>query len=316
MSGYVYTFGETMGLYRTTELGGLETATDAKIGVGGADSNVAIGVRRLGIDAKWTGRIGDDGLGRRVIRELLAEGVDVHAIIDPGAPTGLMLKEKRTADTTRVYFYRRDSAGSRLDKFDLDPEAIRRAAVLHVTGITASISASGERAVLAAIEMAREAGVPVSFDVNHRASLWPSGDPGLLYRRIATMSDILFAGEDEARLIVPRHDGDASDLAEYLAGLGPREVIVKLGAAGATGLINGIPFHQDAHRIQVVDSVGAGDAFVAGYLAARVLGAAPHERIDLATAAGAFACLGPGDWESLPRREDLRLLGAPEPVSR
>ena len=316
MTGYVYTFGETMGLYRTTELGGLETASDAKIGVGGADSNVAIGVRRLGVDAMWTGRVGNDGLGRRVARELRAEAVDVHAIVDPAAPTGLMLKEKRTADTTRVYFYRQHSAGSRIDESDLDHDSIRRAAILHVTGITASISATGERAVFAAIETARAAGVPVSFDVNHRSSLWPSGDPGLLYRRIATMSDILFAGEDEARLIVPRHDEDASDLAGYLTGLGPKEVIVKLGAAGASGLINGIPFHQDAHRIQVVDSVGAGDAFVAGYLAARVLGSEPTERIHLATVAGAFACLGPGDWESLPRTEDLRLLSASEPVSR
>lgn len=316
MSGYVYTFGETMGLIRTTELGGLETVTDAKIAVGGADSNVAIGLRRLGIDAHWTGRVGDDGLGRRVIRELHAEGVGVHAIVDDAAPTGLMLKEKRTADTTRVYFYRRGSAGSRLRPADLDEELISGAAVLHVTGITASLSESGERTVFAAIDTARRAGVPVAFDVNHRASLWTGGDPGDLYRRIAVLSDIVFAGDDEARLLIPGAESSPSHLARALADLGPAEVVVKLGADGSTGVIDGIPFHRPAVPVRVVDSVGAGDAFVAGYLAARVAGAPASERIELATTAGAFACLGPGDWESLPRLDDLRLLHALEPVHR
>ncbi|MCS5717690.1 sugar kinase [Herbiconiux sp. CPCC 205763] len=316
MTGYLYTFGETMALYRTTESGGLETVTDAKLGIGGADSNVAIGARRLGVDAKWTGRVGDDSLGLRIVRELRAEGVDVHAIVDREAPTGLMLKEKRTADSTRVYFYRRDSAGSRLTEDDLDEDLIRGAAVLHVTGITASLSPTAERAVFAAIETARAAGVTVSCDVNHRASLWRTGDPGGLYRRIATMTDVLFAGDDEARLIAPGADSPVSDLAERLSELGPSEVIVKLGAEGSTGVIGGEPFSRPAHRIRVVDSVGAGDAFVAGYLAARIAGEGIAQRLGLATDAGAFACLGPGDWESLPRREDLRLLSASEPVVR
>jgi 2-dehydro-3-deoxygluconokinase len=318
MTGYVYTFGETMGLYRTTEVGGLETATDAKIGIGGADSNVAIGMRRLGVPAMWTGRVGDDGLGRRIVRELLAEGVDVHAVVDAEAPTGLMLKEKRTADTTRVLFYRRGSAGSRITTGDLDHDLIRGAAVLHVSGTTASISATGERAVETAIATAKAAGVPVSFDVNHRASLWPAGtgDPGRLYRRIAGTADILFAGEDEARLIVPDHAGSLAEFAEHLSGLGPTEVVIKSGAAGSTGFIDGEPVHCAAHRVTVVDTVGAGDAFVAGYLAARINGAGAAARVELATAAGAFACLGPGDWESLPRTDELHLLGAAEPVLR
>ncbi|MEO7018020.1 MAG: sugar kinase [Leifsonia sp.] len=316
MTAYVFTFGETMGLYRTTELGGLETATDAKISIGGAESNVAIGLQRLGVDTVWAGRVGNDALGRRVVRELRAEGISVRATIDDEAPTGLMLKEKPTADTTRVYYYRRGSAGSHLVEDDLDHDLIAYAAILHVTGITASISASGERAVYSAIEAARAAGVPVSFNVNHRASLWPNGHPGPVYRRIATMSDILFAGEDESRLIAPRHAETIDDLASSLSELGPREVLIKLGAKGSSGIIDGEIFRAGAHTVRLVDSVGAGDAFVAGYLAARLRGSTPAERIELATAVGAFACLGAGDWESLPRTQDLPLLKASEPVQR
>lgn len=316
MSGYVYTFGETMGLFRATELGGLETVTDAKIGIGGADSNVAIGLARLGADAHWTGRVGADGLGRRVVRELRAEGVAVHPIVDEDAPTGLMLKEKRTADTTRVTFYRSGSAGSRLNPGDLDERAIAEASILHITGITASLSETAERAVFAAIDVARNAGVTVAFDVNHRKALWRTGDPGLLYRRIAILSDVVFAGEEEARLIVPRSDFRETDLAASISDLGPGEVIVKLGERGSAGIVDGATFLRGAFRVRVVDSVGAGDAFVAGYLAARLGAADVEERLELASAAGAFACLGPGDWESLPRRDDIRLLHDLEPVQR
>ena len=316
MSGHVFTFGETMGLYRATELGSLETVTDAKIGIGGADSNVAIGLQRLGIDAIWTGRVGDDGLGRRIVRELRAEGISVKATVDPHAPTGVMLKEKTTAETTRVYFYRRDSAGSRVSPTDLDEHLIRSAALLHVTGITALISSSGRETVYTAIDIARDAGVPVSFDVNHRPSLvQPTDDPGAIYRHIATRSDILFAGEEEARLIATA-PCDVPGLAAQLADLGPVEVIIKLGAEGSAGIAAGKVFHRDALPIRVVDSVGAGDAFVAGYLAARLQGLDIGQRTTLATTAGAFACLGPGDWESLPRPADLRLLSGGEPVTR
>ena len=101
-----------------------------------------------------------------------------------------------------------------------------------------------------------------------------------------------------------------------LAELGPSTVVVKRGAAGSVGSRDGVVIEQPALTVPVVDSVGAGDAFVAGFLAAHVRGADLSASLELATAAGAFACMGAGDWESTPTREDLTLLEADDPVSR
>lgn len=310
----VVTLGETMGLLRAASVGSLEHVSDFRLHIGGAESNVAIGVARLGRPAVWMGRLGDDGVGRRVVRELRAEGVGVVAIVDEAARTGVMLKESPTSGTTRVSYYRVASAGSRLTIDDLDFDRIATAGVLHVTGITLALSESAEQAVFAAIGAAVAAGVPVSFDVNHRPALWGGRDPRPVYRRVAERSDIIFAGTDEAELLVA--PSPPAELATALAALGPGQAIVKLGEAGCVASIDGEALSAPAEQITPVDTVGAGDAFVAGYLVGLLDGLDPAARLRQATRCGAFACLGPGDWESLPRRADLEAFGSGDPVIR
>ncbi|HEU4808633.1 MAG TPA: sugar kinase [Homoserinimonas sp.] len=312
---YVVTLGETMALLHNDTPGRLAHATELRLGVGGAESNVAIALVRLGTPASWIGRVGADSLGERVLRELRAEGVNLHATVDPDAATGLMLKERRTVDAARVWYYRAGSAGSRLRPEDVRASLITRAALLHVTGITAALSPTAHAALLEAIRLAREAGVPVSFDVNHRASLWRGRDAGAVYRELAQAASVVFAGEDEGRLLASAAAG-ASALAASIARLGPTQVIIKMGAAGCLALIDGVEYTQAAVPVRVVDTVGAGDAFVAGYLAELVTGRDAPARLRTAVTTGAFACSTAGDWEGLPRREDLALLTAGEPVTR
>jgi 2-dehydro-3-deoxygluconokinase len=322
MTGYVLTFGETMGLFRAAEIGGLADIDTARLGTGGADSNVAIGLRRLGVSAVWAGRVGDDGLGRRVVRDIRGQGVDTRAIVDPEAPTGLMIKEKRTPHTTQVWFYRAGSAGSRLRPDDLPPGLVEDAALVHVTGITASLSISARETVRAVLDRARRSGVPVSFDVNHRSALWRSGDPGPVYREVAAAADVVFAGEDEAVLLTggttdqPETLGHPEALVAGMLALGPSAAVLKRGDRGALAGQGGELVAHPAHTVPVVDTVGAGDAFVAGFLSGRLRGDGLAECLAVASAAGAFACMGTGDWESLPRRDELGLLGAVDPVSR
>lgn len=315
MTGRVVTFGETMALARATTVGSLAHVGQLELGIGGAESNVAIALVRLGAAVTWVGRVGADSLGDRVLRELRGEALDVRAVVDRAAPTGLMLKEHRTADATRVLYYRAGSAGSRLSADDLAAADIPSAALLHVTGITPALSASAAHATTAAIDAAVEAGVPVSFDINHRASLWSGREPERVYRAIAERSTIVFAGEDEARLLVP---GAATprDLAHGIAALGPAQVVIKLGAEGALALVDGVEFAQAAVLIRPLDTVGAGDAFVGGYLAEYLLDLPVEARLKTAVATGAFACLNAGDWEGYARRDELTLLGASEPVTR
>jgi len=315
MSGHVLTFGETMGLFRASDVGSLADVHEARIGTGGAESNVAIGLSRLGVPAVWAGRVGDDGLGRRVLRDLRGEGVDARAIVDDGAPTGLMVKEKPLPHRTRVSFYRAGSAGSRLRPEDVDARLVQSAALVHVTGITASISASARETVRSVLELARAAGVPVSFDVNHRSALWREGDPAPVYRELASAADLLFAGDDEAALLVGE-DADPQRLLAAMRALGPSTAVLKRGELGSMASEGGAVVEAPALRVPVVDTVGAGDAFVAGFLAGRLQGDDLAGSLRLATAAGAFACMGSGDWESSPRAADLALLYGTEPVSR
>ncbi|MEO5318991.1 sugar kinase [Arthrobacter sp. CC3] len=311
---YVLTFGETMALMRADQVGPLAHASTMSLGIGGSESNVAIGLQRLGVQSVWCGRVGADSLGQLVEREIRAEGVDVRAAVDPTAPTGLMVKERRTPVTQRVSYYRAGSAGSRIAPADVDELLIAQAALLHVSGITPALSRQAETTISYAIAAARAAGVPVSFDLNFRSNLWSRDGAAGAYRNIIPLADIVFAGDDEAAIAVGT--GEPEDLARRLADLGPGQAIIKLGAEGALALIDGQVFRQEAVSVEAVDTVGAGDAFVAGYLAEYVSGRGPEERLRTAAATGAFACLVPGDWEGFPRRDELTLLDAKEPVSR
>ena len=252
--------------------------------------------------------VGDDELGELVVSRIRAEGVDVAGVVrDPGAPTSLMLKERRTAELVRVRYYRRNGPGSRLEPGDLDPAQVAAAGVLHVTGITPALSDSARATVDHAIELARAAGVPVSFDLNYRSALWPPGQAAAVCRELAARADIVFAGDDEAELL--GLDGDPPDLARGLAALAGGHAVVKLGERGAVAAVDGQVHTVEPVPARAVDPVGAGDAFVAGYLAETLAGRPVPERLATAAACGAFAVTVPGDWEGLPSRDELAALG-------
>src|SRR5207237_928750 len=188
------TFGETMGLLAADEIGPLRSGHRMVLGIAGSESNVAVGVRRLGHSVAWTGRVGADPIGRLVLRELRAEDVDVsRAIVDAGAPTGFMVKVHRTTATSEIIYSRRGSAGSRLCPEDLDPDLISRARILHVTGITPALSSSAWECVVAAVDLARARDVRVSLDINHRTALWTDPEASTALLELAPRCDFLFA---------------------------------------------------------------------------------------------------------------------------
>lgn len=311
----VVTFGETMASMSSGSTGPLQHTRTMNLSLGGAESNLAVALHRLGTEVTWVGRVGDDALGDLVLREIGAEGIRVVGIRDPDAPTGLMIKEQRTSQETRVWYYRKGSAGSRLNAVDIDPDLIRQASLLHVTGITPALSESAAEATFEAIRIAKEAGVTVSFDLNFRGKLWTKEQAGEVYRRIIADADLVFAGDDEAAIAVGTAD-TPMELAHRLVELGAGEAVVKLGSKGAVALAGGAEYTREAIKITAVDTVGAGDGFVAGYLAEYLQGEDVPTRLTTAVTVGAYACLSAGDWEGLPRRAELAALGAAEPVSR
>ena len=310
------TFGETMGVFATDEVGPLRNGHRMVLGIAGSESNVAIGVRRLGHSVAWAGRVGADPIGRLVIRELRAEGVDVsHATTDAAAPTGLMLKVRRTTATSEVIYSRTGSAGSRLQRADLATDLIAAARVLHITGITLALSDSARDCVLAAVDVARSHDVRVSLDINHRNALWTDDAARAALLDVASRCDFIFASEHEAALLVGALS--PADAARAMADLGPRHAIVKRGELGYVAYIDGHLYSGDALSVPVADPVGAGDAFVAGYLASWLEGATTADTLRTANCAGAFAVAVSGDWEGLPTRTELVAFGAGgDPVTR
>lgn len=313
----VVTLGETMALVRATEIGSLAHANALALGIGGAESNVAIGLARLGVASSWLGRVGDDSLGARIVREIRGEGVDVRGVVDPDAATGLMIKERPSAASTAVHYYRAGSAGSRLDRADVPAGWVESAALLHVTGITPLLSESAGDAVHAAIDRARAAGIRVTFDVNYRSKLAAPEAAGPILRAIAERADLVFGGEEEFGILYP--DTTPAEAAARLRDAGCATTVVKLGADGAAVVTADEVVEAVGFRIDPIDTVGAGDAFVAGYLSGLLDGLDAAEILRRANACGALACLVPGDWEAAPTRRDLdRFLtgGAADPVQR
>lgn len=307
------TFGETLALLGADDVGALRPGRGFSLSFGGSESNVAIGVARLGGDSTWMGMVGDDTLGDLVLRELRAEGVTVHASRHPTAATSVMLKERPVGATTRVHYYRAGGAGSQLDLDDIDLEAVRRAAVLHVTGITAALSERMADLMATVMEIARSAGTTVSLDLNYRAKLWDIEQAQTAYAHLLPKSDLVFAGAAEAAIAVGRHR-DAFATARALAKLGPKAVVVTLGSRGAVAVIDGHEHTVPGVPVLAVDTVGAGDGFVAGYLAELLRGAEPAERLALGNDVGAYVCQIPGDWEGLPFRQQL--VSHHDPVQR
>ncbi len=303
----VVTFGETMAALRGD--GPLRLGATMQLSVAGAEANVAIGLSRLGHRVAWIGRVGEDELGALVLRTLRAEGVDTgYACTDPDRPTGLVLFERRIGDVVRVNYYRTGSAGSALTAGEVLPALSAETRLLHVTGVTPALGASAAESVQAAVRRAGELGVPVSLDVNYRSRLWSPAAARAALRPLLGDVGVLFASADELPLVAPDPSADSTTTAAQLLADGVREVVVKRGASGADAHTAGAVVSQPAVGVGVVDVVGAGDAFVAGYLSALLDELDVAARLERGVAAAAFAIARHGDWEGLPDRADLALL--------
>jgi 2-dehydro-3-deoxygluconokinase len=304
------TLGEAMVSLRST--GPLAAGGSLTMHLAGAESNVAVGVARLGHRSAWVGRVGTDEFGEYVLRQLRAEGVGVDGVTrDPDRPTGLMFLERRTADLTRAQYHRAGSAGSALRVDDLRATLAAGARLLHLTGITPALSDSARAATGWAAETAANSGIPVCLDVNYRARLWSRDTARAVLTPLAGHVSIVVASADELDLL-GEPGADESTVVADLFRRGVHTVLVKLGADGARAHTPDGVRHTGALTVTAVDTVGAGDAFTAGYLSGWFDGLDLPGRLRRAATLGAFAVSSPGDWEGLPRRAELSLLDGHE----
>lgn len=302
--------GESMVVLSPAAGGSLHDAGQLTVGVGGAESNVALHAADQGLRVAWASRLGADPFGDRIVDELTTRGVDTHLVVrDHRAATGLCLKGRNPDGTTEVVYYRSGSAASLLSPDDAATWPIHLTARVHVSGITAALSATSIAMLESLFARAAELDIPVSFDVNFRPSLWGERDAAAILLDLANLADLVFVGRDEAELLWGTPTVEQIDARLTV----PRRIVVKDGDVEAveidrtTGrsVITRVP----TPPADVIELVGAGDAFAAGYLTGLALGEDAETRLRRGHHVAAWTI---GSWDDA--RPGIPLLPPDRPV--
>jgi 2-dehydro-3-deoxygluconokinase len=300
----VVCIGETMAVLSPPDPRPLAESPSLALSVGGAESNVACGLAALGHRTAWLSRVGDDPFGRRVLAEVAAFGVDVSAVeVDPQRQTGVYFKDPGP-QRTGTHYYRRGSAASVMGPGLARHPVLGTARAVHLSGITAALSDSCAELLEEVVTLRAAAGPAVSFDVNHRPALWqrsPTAAAGRLLS-LARGADIVFVGRDEAEALWgTAQPWQIRDL------LKPAPlIVVKDGAHGATSYAaDGAECFVPAPHSRVVERVGAGDAFAAGFLAALLEGRGAAGRLRLGHLVAAATLRTRADAPVVPPRGEL-----------
>jgi 2-dehydro-3-deoxygluconokinase len=298
------TFGETMALFAPSERGTLESAPAYHASIGGAESNCAIGLARLGYSVAWVSRLGCDPFGARVLKTIRGEGVDVSRVqMCDSAPTGLMFKEPGAGNKTRVFYYRRQSAAAALRSEQFDSLSAK---YLFVTGITPALSDSNRELTFELVERFRTAGTKVAFDPNMRFRLWSASAARIVFLELARKCDILIPSLAEAEIMTGLKEVEGESLLDALVSLGPPQVVLKAGDKGAWYADGAERGFCPCHPVPEIDPVGAGDAFCAGLLSGLLDGQPFRDAVARGAALGAFCVSTFGDYQGLPDRAGLQ----------
>ncbi|MGA9872146.1 MAG: sugar kinase [Rhodococcus sp. (in: high G+C Gram-positive bacteria)] len=285
------------------EPGALEDSATFQRSAGGAEANVARVLVQLGVTASWVSRVGDDGFGRYLTRQLADAGVDTSAVhIDAERPTGMYVKQRGAGtpaegdlpmgDSAMTYF-RAGSAASAMSTSDAaeGPAAdlLRQANIVHFSGITVALSNTAEALTRSLLDFD---GI-VSFDLNFRPSLWKNrpADAATVLADHVRGSDVVFMGADEAADVFGVDDPSALR-ARFPE---PRHLVVKNDAHVVTAYDGDLRVDVPALTLDVFEKIGAGDAFAGGFLAGIARGATAVERVRLGHLCAAAALTAHGD---------------------
>ncbi|NYT63842.1 sugar kinase [Alcaligenaceae bacterium] len=307
----VITFGEAMMMLVADRPGPIEQAQAFHKRTAGAETNVAIGLARLGLKVGWASRLGADSMGRYLLAEMQREGIDCsHVISDPSQRTATLFKGQVTdGSDPPIEYHRKGSAASQMQAADIDEVWLLGARHLHSTGVFPAIAANCYEIGRKTMALMRAAGKTVSFDPNLRPTLWASMQhmrAGI--NALAFGADWIFPGIEEGRLLTGEQTPEA--IANFYLVQGASLVVVKLGAEGAyfdngheQGYVPGCPVTT------VVDTVGAGDGFAVGVVSGLLEGLDLRKAVQRGAWIGARAVQVLGDTEGLPTRRELEQAG-------
>lgn len=307
------TFGETMLRFSPPRGERLETAGTFDVVSGGAESNVAITASNLGAEAAWVSKLPRSPLGRRVERDLLANGVEAAVTwdADPSSRIGTYYFEPggRPRDP-RVIYDRRESAVTTTEPADLELEVIRNASYFCTSGITPALSETLFATTSELLELARSEGVRTVLDLNFRQQLWSVAEAREAFESLLPTVDLICAAERDARTVLGMSGDVETIAAEIRSSYDADLVVLTCGADGAVAVDDDRTYEQGAYPTETIDPVGSGDAFLGGFLAGRMEGKDVRESLDRAAAAAAICRTVVGDWSAVSMDEIDRIRGS------
>ena len=285
--------------------------------MGGAELNVAIGCARLGLNVGWISRLGMDDFGKYILKTARGEGIDVSQVeLVEGYGTSVYFREVLADGASRSFYYRDNSPTETLNIKDIDEEYFKESKILHITGVLPSINEHNRGLILETIEVAKKHNLTISFDPNIRLKMWTKEEARTFINKILPNVDILLVGDEEIEVLLGHSDINKG-IREF-QNYGIKTVIVKRGAKGAIGSDGNNTYEVDGIKPRaLVDTVGAGDGFAAGFLTSTIKGKSLEESIQFANAVGSIVVGVEGDNEGLPYYDDVLVhMGLSKTIER
>lgn len=313
----ILTIGDALVSFNPLTTGPLRFVNTFERKVGGAELNVAIGCSRLGLAAGWISRLGKDEFGRYIYNFVRGEGIDVSQVeLIEGYPTSIYFKELISGEKVNSYYYREKSPTLAFQTNDIDEEYVRQAKILHISGVFPAVNGTNKEVLLHLLKIAKKHNLTVTFDPNIRLKLWSAAEARQILVTYLPYVDVLLTGEEEAEILL----GTSGPEQFYAAAqnYGIQHAVLKQGERGAIGYKNGEVVQVPAREnTEVVDVVGAGDGFAAGYLCGMINQWSLEKSLAFANAVAAHVIGVTGDNEGLPYKEDMEIfLGEREGIAR
>lgn len=313
----VITIGDAMVAMCPKEKGPILFCNTFERKIGGAELNVAIGCARLGLKSGWISRVGQDDFGKHILKTVRGEGIDTSQIeLVEGYQTSVYFREVMANGDSRSFYYREKSPTSTMTAESLDENYFRNSKVLHITGVFPSINDNNKEILLKAVELAKKNNLLISFDPNIRLKMWTKSQAREFINKFLSEVDILLVGDEEISILIDEED--TNEAIKKFHDMGIDKVVVKRGAKGAIGSDGSNIYDVAAIKPKaLIDTVGAGDGFAAGFLSAYLKGDSFEESIEFANAVGSLVVGIEGDNEGLPYYEDvLAHLGKIKTIER
>jgi len=300
------TIGETCAVLVSKDVGRMRYNKEFEIRPGGAESTVAVGIKRLGHSSGWISQLGEDEFGFYLLSLIRGEGIDVSQVnIIPNKQTGIFFRERMPCGEARNFYYRTGSAFSEMSLESIKENYIASAKVLHITGISPALSKSCLKMIKFAIEIAKKHKTLVTFDPNMRLKLWGAEEAKQIMENLMISADYVLPSYEDLQLIYGEKMVE-KEVIEHLQEIGCKRIILKNGIKGAilslpsgNETISGYPIENP------VDLMGAGDAFVAGFISGILKGMTLRESVDLANIVASLSIKLPGNIESLPTWDEV-----------